>query len=481
MNIRILQTVVLIIAILFLSNCSGASKHHCDTDVSDSTTTSDIADAGDAGDEGSVTNTWVVDDLDDELPGDGTEENPYRDLQYAIEQANDGDTILIRGGTFSATAEPYADPGCGNCDDATFHNGSEATRGFLITGKSLHLEGEGQDKTVLVTNAGYGVLFDEAGESSIQNLKITGGIRDADGKATDAGIVVRFTTLLVENVGVIGNDNLYTGPEDDPVVGVGGIFGREGSDLTVRNCIVEDNSWDGITLYRGVPGDWSTAPVAYVEGNRVGCTSQCVNPRGRGVGIAATWDAFMTVVGNDVHHYWKGIGAFGDTTMILHNNVVRDQVGWGVIASGNSTMYAYNNVVTRNGTTGMSAWNIGAKGSFVNNIVVANGTSPDEWVGKKAGIWMNTTAPAFTLQYNLVFGNADFDVCFGGYPNEEACIPLETVGTNGNIGVDPLFEGPFDFHLKDGSPAIDAGDPTILDPDSSRSDIGIYGGIHALE
>ncbi len=33
-----------------------------------------------------------------------------------------------------------------------------------------------------------------------------------------------------------------------------------------------------------------------------------------------------------------------------------------------------------------------------------------------------------------------------------------------------------DFHLQKYSPMIDAGDPTILDRDGSRSDIGLYGG-----
>jgi len=56
------------------------------------------------------------------------------------------------------------------------------------------------------------------------------------------------------------------------------------------------------------------------------------------------------------------------------------------------------------------------------------------------------------------------------------------VGADGNDLVDPLFGyasfyGWYnDLHLDPASPLIDAGDPTILDPDGSRSDIGIYGG-----
>ena len=53
-----------------------------------------------------------------------------------------------------------------------------------------------------------------------------------------------------------------------------------------------------------------------------------------------------------------------------------------------------------------------------------------------------------------------------------------------NIVTDPMFvndtipnaTGNYDFHLQKYSPAIDKGDPDILDVDGSRSDIGMFGG-----
>jgi hypothetical protein len=41
---------------------------------------------------------------------------------------------------------------------------------------------------------------------------------------------------------------------------------------------------------------------------------------------------------------------------------------------------------------------------------------------------------------------------------------------------DDTTRGDLDFHLQMYSPLIDGGDPTILDKDGSRSDIGLYGG-----
>lgn len=414
------------------------------------------------------------------LPGDagsGTEEDPYRDLQVALDAAPDGATIQMTPGTFSAVPAPYADPGCGNCDDFTFYNGAEATRGFYVAGKSLHLKGGGAGLTILVTNAGYGLLFDEAGSSSVRDVSVTGGKRDADGNATDGGIVARMTTLLVENVSVVANDDLYTGPLPDPVVGVCGIVGREGSILTVRDSIIEDNSWDGIALYRGVPGDVTSGPVATVERCRIGCNPPCGNG-GRGAGIGVTWDADLVATGNVIHHYWKGIGSFGDSSAQLYNNVVRDQLGWGVIASGSSEMVAVNNAIVRNGTTGLAAWNAGVSGMFTNNVITANGTSADEWVGVKAGIWFNATPGTFVLSNNLSWGNANVDACEGGSPNGEPCTPIPFDGVEGNLSLDPMLTDLLtnDWHLMPGSPAIDAGADWLDDLDGSRSDMGVYGG-----
>ena len=60
-----------------------------------------------------------------------------------------------------------------------------------------------------------------------------------------------------------------------------------------------------------------------------------------------------------------------------------------------------------------------------------------------------------------VYGSASIDTSLGG-----------------NIYLDPMFVGGDDYHLQYGSPCIDAGDPNIKDPDSSRSDMGCYGGAY---
>ncbi len=417
--------------------------------------------------------TLWVDDVGDDARGTGTEDDPFRALQDALDAAADGDTIAIADGRHVATPVAIVDPTCGNCADEDFRGDIPATAGFGVRGKGLHLVGASREGTVLVTGAGYGLLFEDAGTSSVETLTVTGGLRDADGRATDGGVVARRTTLTLRAVDVVGNDDLYQG-EPDPVVGVAGVVGREGADLTIDDCRIEDNSWDGIALYRGDPAVPSSGPRALVTGTTVGCDSQCVSPRGRGVGIGVTWDAEATVIGCRIHDQWKGVGAFGTSRVVLTNSIIEDQVGWGVIATGESVMEVTNNVIARNGTTGLAAWDPNASGRFANNVVTGNGWSADEWVGKRTGVWMNSAG--VELAYNDVWDNAPEDVCTGGIPGAEPCLAVDFLEDGTNLSEPPRFRDTDAYEPLYSSPLIDRGDPDLLDPDGTRSDLGIWGG-----
>ena len=82
----------------------------------------------------------------------------------------------------------------------------------------------------------------------------------------------------------------------------------------------------------------------------------------------------------------------------------------------------------------------------------------------------------------MTYGNA-----YGNIPDDYSGF-TDPIGTNGNISVDPGFldtsasdPADWDFHLSDTSLLIDAGDSAILDPDSTTSDIGAFGGPGAGE
>jgi hypothetical protein len=373
----------------------------------------------------------------------GVEANQYSDLQQALDAAADGDSLLLSAGTFEAEPRVFTEELCGNCQK--HRTTVTASRGFLIAGKAVHLIGAGQQQTVLRTNAGYGVLFLNSRGSSLSDLAVSGGKRDPDGNATDAAIVVKFSTVLVERVLVRDNPDRI----DTLVVGIGGIFGREDAELTIRDCTIRDNGWDGIALYRGA--------IAYIADNTI--------ERGRGVGIGITWDAAATLLRNRISDYWKGIGTFGASRAIVANNLVKNCLSWGIIATGTSYLDAVNNNIVHNGNCGFAIWSEECRGRLVNNIILYNGWK-EEWVAPQVGVWNNGKAENFIIAYNDVWGNVK-----GDYEN----LPNLT-GKDGNLSADPLFRSDEDYHLQEDSPCRHAGSPELSQGDGGVSDMGMFGG-----
>ncbi len=367
-------------------------------------------------------------------------------LQSVIDYASDGDTLVLGAKTFEARPSDFEDPLCGNCPDP--HTPVEATTGFVIKGKSLIIIGEDRHRTRLMTNAGYGIYIEDSPVTSLINLTVSGGRRDPDGNATDAAIVVRRSNVFLENLEIIDNDHRI----DSVVVGIGGVFGREGANLTITNCNLVNNGWDGVALYRG-----ACATVM-----------DCLIKGGRGAGIGVTWDATCVAYRNEVTGYWKGIGAFGTSWVIARNNLVHDNLGWGIIATGQAFMDITNNVVHYNGNCGVAPWSTESRGRIVNNIITENGWR-DQWVCPCVGVWNYGDWAKWQFSNNIVFNNKE-----GEYRDI-----WDQTDINGNLNIDPLFIGPGDFHVQDSSPAVHGGDSTIYNIDGSRSHIGLYGGPQA--
>ena len=369
-----------------------------------------------------------------------------RDLQGAIDNAKAGDTLVLAEGAFETTATEFIDTLCGNC--AEHRTPHHASYGFKVTGKSLTIVGAGTDKTELITKAGYGVFFENCPTAEIQHVSITGGIRDTSGMATDAGIVVRNSRVRIANCWIRDN----TDYPESVIVGIGGIMGREGAELTIVNNRISNNTWDGIALYRG-----ATAEIA-----------DNIIDLGRGAGIGITWDATATVYRNQISNYWKGIGSFGATRVICQNNVVYHCLGWGIIATGTSYMDCSNNIIFRNGNCGFGLWGPETHGRMTDNVIVLNGWR-DEWVCPQVGVWNYGHPLLFPMSYNVLWDNVAGD--WRDMP--------DYTDQDGNVHADPLWDT-LTFMPLPGSPLIDNGNPELTDPDGSPCDIGIYGGPRAF-
>ena len=150
----------------------------------------------------------------------------------------------------------------------------------------------------------------------------------------------------------------------------------------------------------------------------------------------------------------------------IHNNLIFRRIGSGGIGYGSfgcaeDQVLFYNNTIDgrTNGDgelwirTGIEARSFDSMGSVDNNIVV----------NCELGVWNQFDNDTVQIRYSNFF---DVDENYHG----------SVEFGEGVIFADPMFVDTLGFRLQAFSPAIDGGDPEILDPDGSRSDIGAYGG-----
>jgi len=178
--------------------------------------------------------------------------------------------------------------------------------------------------------------------------------------------------------------------------------------------------------------------------------------------------------------FGAGIACDSSSPQIIENYIVNnsiidadDQYGGGIACRNQSNPVCKNNVISRNEASSGAGMYIYASNPIVEgNTIVGN----IGWYG--GGIYVASDTIAITN--TIIWGNTgpedaeirnrstELEVTYcdvrGGWEGE------------GNIDIDPRFIDPLsgNYNVFLGSPCIDAGDPTILDPDSTRSDIGVF-------
>jgi hypothetical protein len=329
-------------------------------------------------------------------------------LQRAIAQRGGTGLLELGPGTYVLEPAAWTDPTCGNCEDPA--ESVPASLGVRISGRDLEIRGVHRDSVTIVTRAGYGLLFEDCENCVLSGVTVTGGTRDEDGRATSAGIVVRRSSVTIENCAI--RDNIGdSATVARTVVGIAGIAGRERADITVRDCDIARNSWDGIALYRGARAHISDNLIDGVDkasGARIG--------GGRGVGIGLTWDARATIERNRVTRYWKGIGVFVQADADVRDNVVEDILTWGMAlwgpAGATPSARIERNVVYRTGACGVlidRPAGGAAPGSLVDNVVARTGQN-ERYDSGEPYCWQRPIArhavpPGFTERGNLLFDN----------------------------------------------------------------------------
>ena len=374
--------------------------------------------------------------------GDGSASSPYAGINEAIS---------LRGGY---------------CDEIVLLSGTYYET-FDFGGDDLSITSDAGAASTVIDGSGSGsVVTVSSGETSAATLD---GVTLTDGGGTFA-----------------------TSPGGSTSTSQGGALWVYSSDVTVTDCVIEDNAVTG----RGAAGyfyDWD----GLFEGNTVeGNSSEKSGRVGAGLFLESSAGSILsnTISGNEASATNSGGGAvyvysgspeiaynlFEDNTanfsgggLLLHgtgatvyNNLFVDNDSDGIAFLDGDTSTVYHNTIDGN-QYGLYVYTTTSGSTptlvFVNNIVTDN----DEY-----GVDLSDGAFK-SFAYNDVYGNGSDD--YQGYDDQ--------TGTNGNISEDPLYTSSSDWSLQSTSPCVDAGTTlsAVTDdyagtarPTGSYSDIGAY-------
>ena len=329
-------------------------------------------------------------------------------LQAVLSGKVDSLEIYLQPGDYYLSPTSITDSTCGNCEEP--NQFVPATAGLEISGSYVRITGPEDRSAVIHTNAGYGIYFNHCKRGIIENLSVTGGIRDPDGNATDAAIVVKNSAVTIRNNHIYGNigDSAIVVKN---IVGVMGICGRENSDLTITDNEIIGNSWDGIALYRDAS---ATIIGNLIDG--VDKASSKVAGGGRGVAVGITWNARATIDGNLIKRYWKGIGIFVDANVTARNNIIEDILTWGIAywdaERGKPVGIIENNIIYSTGACGVSITRSQPgpnPGHLIGNVIVRTAQNPKydapDYYCNQCALSISSKPDNFRIDDNQFFNN----------------------------------------------------------------------------
>ncbi|NWF88263.1 MAG: T9SS type A sorting domain-containing protein [Ignavibacteriaceae bacterium] len=168
-------------------------------------------------------------------------------------------------------------------------------------------------------------------------------------------------------------------------------------------------------------------------------------------------------------------GSFG-TSPTIRNNLIIGQAGGGGLHLILNPKEIRNNSFEKKVNSGLYGYYFSlGEGIIANNFITGSSSESAFWMFRGKNKVFNNNIMNSKMGYtqnadSVAFSNNNVWNIENPYTN---FIPDST-----NLIVDPMLlnEDSSDFHLQKYSPLIDTGNPSILDRDGSRSDIGLYGG-----
>ena len=330
------------------------------------------------------------------------------DLMQYFSKKIDSAEVYLKPGTYNLQPKTTVDPACGNCEK--INTPVDISYGLQLSGKYIRLIGLKNISAKIITNAGYGIFINNCDFCEVRNLDISGGERNKNGNATDAGIVVKNSYGIIENNFIhdnIGDSAVLA----ETVVGIAGIAMREKAHFRILNNRIIRNSWDGIAFYRDSRGLVTRNLIDGVD-KATGKTAG----GGRGVGIGLTHNAKVNITYNLVKRYWKGIGVFVNAEGTVKGNIVEDILTWGIAlwdaGSGQPYGAIKGNVVYNTGACGVSISSNSKKiptGSVTDNYVIQTGLnekydSPEAYCFQ-CPISLHQVPKDFVIKDNILYRN----------------------------------------------------------------------------
>ncbi len=347
-------------------------------------------------------------------------------IQAAIDASRNGDRVCVGPGTWApirlngkaiqVIGREGIDATIIDADGSrplTFAD--DETRATVVEGFTL-IHGDS-------THGGGADLFDAS--PTLRNLRITQCSATFGG-----GISSRGGDPLIENVQIEGNQAGTRG---------GGVHVDGGSAEFTNVWIVDNIGGDG--TFGGIGGG------AYLKG-----------------------DVSLKNVRIERNRATAGPGGVqltGFGTATLENVVIVDNEGsegGGINLNIAQATFQNTTIVGNTSPRGGGIYAFGGDHTFTNSILAYNSSASG------GGIHVDSSASTtLDFAYSMFYGNTS--VFSEGID--------DPTGSNENIRIEPgfvgLLGGPEGWDLR-ATEAVDLGDPSVVDPDGSRSDIGAYGG-----
>jgi Right handed beta helix region len=297
----------------------------------------------------------------------------------------------------------------------------------LIINKYLWLWGSSMDSTVVDGTNLANFTIEYQSDGYLQNFLVKG---KGEGTTSTECIIVNSSNVFMENCRIL-----------NAAYGIGVIF----SSSIVNQCI--------ITNVKQGYGTYGTDTSSSIIKNSIIVTNAVQDATGVHIeGGSNTAINNIILTNPDYLYTQEGVGVYFDAkTNIIQNNIISG-FRYGIDGISSDTAIVHNNISVNAKVRGFL---INALTGMRNNIAAYDGVGVDY-------------PTVSSSDYNLYWQNDINTVELG-----ENDIVADPMFVNDTI---PASDMNFDYHIQMFSPAIDSGDPNILDIDGTRSDIGAYGG-----